>query len=253
MYTYVIHAGAVTALRDHASAAAFTRGLRGALTVSEERDLPGTGSEELTAIARVLDPSWTKRVAVRTEVFELLEAKFPKPSAKPAAKRPTPNPPAEEVNTMSEAQVEAATAPKAAAKTAAKTTPKTKAATEKKARVGKGKPAGKPADFKQVMKGSKRGNILELLNGKMNAKQIGEKLGIPGTLVSSNVFCLHRDCGIGHSYGANGEITALYPAGKTLADALKVAAAPKAASTTAKKPKATSAAKAPKKGTKTDA
>jgi hypothetical protein len=119
-------------------------------------------------------------------------------------------------------------ATKAKAKKAKKTSARkaatpSKPKTAKKRSPAKGKSAGKVAEFAQVREGTTRQKILHLMTGKHNAQQIADKLSIPASLVSSNVYCLWRDCAIGYSYGENGELTALYPTGRGYADAVKKA------------------------------
>lgn len=86
---------------------------------------------------------------------------------------------------------------------------------------GKGKPAGKVADFKQVKIGSARERILSLMDGSKTAEQIGKAVGVDAAKVGAHAFCLARDCGVGYAYGEGGTLKALFPAGKTLKDALR--------------------------------
>lgn len=133
-----------------------------------------------------------------------------------------------------------------ATQAAAKAPKPAKAAKPAKAKTvstrGKGKPAGKVADFRQVKVGSARERILSLMTGQHTAEQIAAMVGgIDAAKVGAHAFCLSRDCGIGYEYGEGGTLKALFPTGKTLADALKVAPLPQPAKP--KAPKAAAAAK----------
>lgn len=122
---------------------------------------------------------------------------------------------------------------------------------------GKGKPAGKVADFRQVKIGSARADILTLMDGTKTAEQIGKavKPAVDAAKVGAHAFCLARDCGIGYEYGPNRELKALFPTGKTLADALKEpgAAKPAKVAKPAKAAKPAAAPKAAKKAAKVPA
>lgn len=111
-------------------------------------------------------------------------------------------------------------AKKKAAKKAAKKT--TKPAGEKKPR-GKGKSAGKVADFRPVREGTDRQKVLKLMNGQNTAEQIGTELDMPAKKVGTIVFCMSRDNGIGYEFGPKGQLKALFPGSNTYKDAVKAA------------------------------
>lgn len=246
---YVITAaGAVTTHYDRVQAkAAVDAGLIDAIIVATSADLPKNGSEQLRDLHRRLVPEAAggDETVTRTGLFDLINEKFKsQPFMEPTAMKDlSPAPAVEEAKedtTMSEVQTADTAKPKAAKVKAPKKTTAVKAKTP---RVGKGKPACKAADFGAVLKGSKRAGILELMTGKYDTKEIGAKLSIEPSLVSSNIFCLNRDIGVGYEYTPQGKINALFPAGKTIADALKAKTAPVAKVAKAKAPAAKAKAK----------
>ncbi len=110
-----------------------------------------------------------------------------------------------------------------AAKKKAKKAKTAKPAGEKKSR-GKGKAAGKVADFRPVREGTDRQKVLKLMNGTSTAAQIAGELGFGEggeKKVGTIVFCMSRDNGIGYEFGAKGQLKALYPGDKTYKDAVK--------------------------------
>jgi hypothetical protein len=105
-----------------------------------------------------------------------------------------------------------------------KTKKPAKPAGEKKSR-GKGKAAGKVADFRPVREGTDRHKVLKMMNGSNTAEQIAAELGMNSKKVGTIVFCMSRDNGIGYEFGAKGQLKALFPGEKTLKDAVKKPAA----------------------------
>ncbi len=96
----------------------------------------------------------------------------------------------------------------------------TKPAGDRKPR-GKGKGAGKVADFRPVREGTDRQKVLKLMGGTNTAEQIAAELGMNAKKVGTIVFCMSRDNGIGYEFGAKGQLKALYPGDKTYKDAVK--------------------------------
>lgn len=155
--------------------------------------------------------------ADRSDVYTALASRY-----EGQAREPAITPPLDEDHTMETQTADAATGKTAKAAAPTKT-PKAaaKAKAPTKTARGKGKPAGKVADFTPVKDGSIRSQILRLMDGAMTAEQIGAKLGFDRAKVNAHAFCLHRDCAIGYEVAADGKLRALFPGNKTLADALK--------------------------------
>ncbi len=94
-------------------------------------------------------------------------------------------------------------------------------AAPKAGKMVQGKPAGKVADFKQVRAGTVRDKLLHAMNGTMTPEEIAEQIGSTPQLVVSHAYCLHRDCAIGYEFLEGRKLRALYPANRTIEDAIK--------------------------------
>lgn len=96
-----------------------------------------------------------------------------------------------------------------------------KAKTERTPRQNK-KPAKKVSEFRQVREGTARAKVLEqLASGKRTVAQIAGSLGLTTAQISTHMFCLWRDCGIGHDTDEKGIVSVIFPGEKSLKDALK--------------------------------
>jgi hypothetical protein len=112
--------------------------------------------------------------------------------------------------------------PEEAAKIAGKDKTKDKAPrTPPAPRPMAGKPAG--AELKPAKEGSVRASVIKLMTGEHTVEEIAKRAKVSVADVKAHLHCTARDCGIGYDL-KDGKVTALFPAGKTMADAVKPAA-----------------------------
>lgn len=207
--------------RAHAEAAlARPDGDRAGFVVSPEDSLAEIGTPTLLRLYNAWRDEGDREVSKfesravgRNRFLVRLETRF--------RKLPVTEGPAKETAPASAGPVEGATEGETEM---TKTATKRKTNGEAKPRKrGGGQPAGKVSEFKPVREGSIRHGILKLLNGRHTAEDIAKEMKSKATTVSSHIFCLKRDCGIGYEISEDGKVTALFPTGKTMKDAVRPA------------------------------
>ena len=129
-----------------------------------------------------------------------------------------------------DAEKVAAAAQKLADKTAKAAAKAAKAAAPREAKVSKvmtGQDAKPLSAFKTVRADTARARLLPLMDGTLTPDEVAVKMSegatkpMEGGYVMQHAYCLHRDCGIGYRVTPEGKLLALYPTGKSLADAIK--------------------------------
>lgn len=101
----------------------------------------------------------------------------------------------------------------------AKAKTKTKSTAERKPR-DIGKPAKPVAEFHQMRAGSKRAEVLKLMDGSLSLEQISKRTELEPNRVLAHCYCTWRDCGIGYAV-EDGKLVAKYPGQRGYADAIQ--------------------------------
>lgn len=83
-----------------------------------------------------------------------------------------------------------------------------------------GKPAKAVSEFHQMRAGTKRAEVLKLMDGSLSLEQVSKRAELEPARVLAHCFCTWRDCGIGYAV-EDGKLVAKYPGQRGYADAIQ--------------------------------